>query len=139
VVDLTNPFFATREGSVWFTPMRRYLHDGGCNVFFEHWGGEAIQRFAAMGSPKLEAAIRSIGTAAVAVAHIPAYGWCRFSPTRLAPTMLDLMLERVAPDEVHTPGWDVLVKQTVPPCCIERVLPPTDPYVAGRQPLTEAG
>jgi hypothetical protein len=124
-VDLSNEFFTIREGSVWFTPMRRYLYDGGCDVFFDHWGGEAIQRFAAMGSPKLEAAIRSIGNPAVVVAHIPAYGSCKLGATRLAPTMLELALETVVP------GWDVLVKEAVPPSWIEQVLPPTDPYVAG--------
>ena len=38
--------FINREGAVWATPRRKSLHDGGCNIFYESYGGEAIERIA---------------------------------------------------------------------------------------------
>jgi hypothetical protein len=60
-VGIEIDFFRGREGQVWGTPLHRFLHDGGWDVFFRLWGGEAIQRLAAMPSPELEAVIQSVG------------------------------------------------------------------------------
>jgi hypothetical protein len=79
-VDLRGISLGNRETWVWATPLRRFLHDGGCDVFFEHWGGEAVQRLAQMASPELEAAIRQIGDPAVVIAKIPAIGVCEGRP-----------------------------------------------------------
>lgn len=125
-VDIQDSFFRGREGQVWATPLRRFLHDGGCEVFFKHWGGEAIQRLSTMASPQLEAAIQSLGTPAVVTASIPAFGCCSFSDRRLAPTMIGLMLERAGHIERSWEAWDVLVKQTIPAEWIESVLPKDD-------------
>jgi hypothetical protein len=59
-VNTNDEFFRGREGQVWATPLRRLLHDGGCDVFFDHWGGEAIQRLAAMASRQLVIGIQSL-------------------------------------------------------------------------------
>jgi hypothetical protein len=130
-VNIEDKFFRGREGQVWATPLRRFLHDGDCNVFFEHWGGEAIQRLAAMASPRLEAGIQSLGAPAVVTASIPAFGYCCFTEWRLAPTMVDLMLERANHIEGPPGAWDVLVKQAIPAGWIESVLPKDDATLAG--------
>lgn len=75
-VDLESDLLDGREGQVWATPLRRLLHDGGCEVFFKHWGGEAMQRLAEMASPDLVKGIQSLGTAAVVTFDIPAFGCC---------------------------------------------------------------
>lgn len=125
-MNLEDDFRRGREGQVCATPLRRLLHDGGCAVFFEHWGGEAMQRLAQMASPKLESAIQSLGTPAVVTASIPAFGCCIFSDSRLAPTMIALMLERAGMTERSWEAWDVIVKQPVPAEWIESVLPKDD-------------
>jgi hypothetical protein len=129
-VDIQGSFFRGREGQVWATPLRRFLHDGGCEVFFKHWGGEAIQRLSAMASPQLVAEIQSLGTPAVVTASIPAFGCCSFSDWRLAPTMVGLMLESSGEIEMSWEAWDVLVKQPIPAEWIESVLPKDDAALA---------
>ncbi len=129
-VDLTDNCFTIREARVWATPLRRYLHDGGCDVFFDHWGGEAVQRLAHMASPALEAAIQGIGNPAVVVAKIPALGFCKRSNWRLAPTMLELALEASGRVEVSVGAWDVCAELPIPPEWIEGVVPPDDATVS---------
>lgn len=131
---LDSPFFGHREGMVWATPLRRYLHDGGCDVFFESWGGEAVERIATTASPTLARAIQKIGTPGVVVFRIPGFGFCEFGDLRLAPTMIDLGLERDATIDVSVGGWDVCCKSAVPAEWIEAVLPPNDPSLAHNQP-----
>jgi hypothetical protein len=126
-VDLEDDFIRGREGQVWATPLRRLLHDGGCDVFFKHWGGEAIQRLAHTASADLEAKIRSLGAPAVVTFNIPAFGCCARSDYRLAPTMLGLMLERASLIERNYEIWDVLLKRPIPTEWIESVLPNDDP------------
>jgi hypothetical protein len=130
-VNTNDDFFRGRDGQVWATPLRRLLHDGGCDVFFDHWGGEAIQRLATMASRQLEIGIRSLGTPAVVTASIPAFGCCTFSQWRLAPTMVGLMLERAGIKEKSWEAWDVLVKQVIPAEWIESVLPKDDVTLVG--------
>ena len=93
VANLASQSYACREQRVWFTPLRRELYNGGCDIFFEHWGGEAIQRLT-QSKVQLTNAIRALGDPAVVVGNIPAFGACESSTARLAPTMLSLMLER---------------------------------------------
>lgn len=126
--DLESRSFAIREKQVWFTPMRRLLHDGGCDVFFEHFGGEAIQRLT-QSKTTLAKAIRSIGDPAVVVGNIPAFGICLFGDYRVAPAMLSLMLED-AGFNFCVESWDVLLKRDVPPEWIEAILPHDHPDVA---------
>lgn len=116
-------FIECRKGQVWFTPLRRFLHDGGCDIFFEHWGGEVIQRLASMHSEELEAAIKEYGSPYVVIANIPCFGWCEFADLRLAKTMIDVFIEHV--DQEHTIGaWDVMIKRDIPNDCIEDILAP---------------
>jgi hypothetical protein len=129
-VDLDDDFFRGREGQIWATPLRRLLHDGGCDVFFKHWGGEALQRLAHTVSADLEAKIRSLGTPAVVTFNIPAFGCCTRSDYRLAPTMLGLMLERAGLIERNYEAWDVLLKRPIPTEWIESVQPNDDPALA---------
>jgi hypothetical protein len=129
-VDIDDDFFRGREGQVWATPLRRLLHDGGCDVFFKHWGGEAIQRLAQMASRELVLGIQSLGTPAVVTFGIPAFGYCSFSDWRLPPTMVGLMLESAGLIERNLEAWDVLVKQAIPAEWIENVLPKDDPTLA---------
>lgn len=121
--NLASNYFAYREAMVWATPLRRSLHDGGCDVFFENWGGEAVQRIAELASPELAAAIRTVGTPAVVVVCMPAFGFCKMADLRLAPTMIDLALERDGSIEVAVGSWDVRAEANVPPEWIEDVLP----------------
>ncbi len=120
--------FAIRENQVWFTPMRRFLHDGGCQVFFEHFGGEAIQRLS-QSRAALTRAIRTLGDPSVVIGKIPAFGACAFGDCRLAPAMLSLMLEGAGYD-FSIQSWDVLLKRDVPAEWIESVLSPSHPDVA---------
>lgn len=125
-IDLTANFFSVRQGQVWFTPLRRQLHDGGCEVFFNHWGGEAIQRIATMTKPSMTSAIRKIGMPFVVLARIPAFGCCKFGDSRLAPTMLGRIQERRALHQQTNLGWDVLIERAIPKEWIEDVLPSKD-------------
>lgn len=126
--DLSSQSYACREQQVWFTPLRGSLHDGGCDIFFEHWGGEAIQRLT-QSKATLTNTIRTLGSPAVVVGNIPAFGACLFSDLRLAPAMLSLMLEHAGYD-FCIESWDVLLKRDVPPEWIEAVLPHNDPRLA---------
>ena len=126
--NLASQFYACREQQVWFAPLRRALSDGGCDIFFEHWGGEAIQRLT-HSKVQLTNAICTLGDPAVVVGNIPAFGACEFSAARLAPTMLSLMLEREG-CEFSVESWDVLLMRDVPPELIEAVLPRNDPSLA---------
>jgi hypothetical protein len=128
-VDLSDKYFTIREMRVWATPRRRYLHDGGCDVFFEHWGGEAVQRLARMASPELEAAIKQIGAPAVVIANIPAIGVCEGSTSRMPPTMVELALQASGRINVSIGAWDVRTKQPFPPEWIENIVPPDHPSV----------
>lgn len=128
-LDVTAPYYAVREGQVWFTPLRRYLHDGGCDVFLEHWGGEAIQRIASRISRPVEAMLRSHGTPAVVVASIPALGWCRRSVDRLPLAMITLYLAAQGHDAA-VEAWDVVLQRPVPPERIECVVAPGDSRVS---------
>jgi len=120
-VDTRDPFFQNRQHQVWGVPIRSLLHDGGCEIFFAHYGGEVIQRLAYIASPRLEAAIQAIGTPAIVTFNIPAFGCCTFGDLRLAPTMLDQMLEAEGLKSPERSGWDVLVKAAIPPAWIESV------------------
>lgn len=126
-VDLAAPFLTNREGSVCATPLRALLHDGGCDVFYEQWGGEAVERIAASGSTELLNALKRVGEPAVVVFRIPAFGACIFSDGRLAETMIEVVtkFERKSDDDVS--AWDVVIKADVPPDWVEDVYPPTDP------------
>ena len=128
--NLNSPLFGHREGRVWATPLRRYLHDGGCKVFFESWGGEAVERIATKASPALVRGIRSIGTPGVVVFRMPALGFCEFGDLQLAPTMIELALERDPTIDVIVGGWDVCCSSVIPAEWIEGVLPPNDPSLA---------
>ncbi|MBZ9940159.1 hypothetical protein LB533_03470 [Mesorhizobium sp. BR1-1-13] len=86
--------FVRREGAVWMTPLRRFLHNGGCEVFFESFGSEAVERIAGYAGGKLDATLKQVGEPAVVVARFPAYGWCRFTEHRLPQSMIELYLER---------------------------------------------
>lgn len=99
-------------------------------MFFEHWGGEAVQRLAQMASPELEAAIRQIGVPAVVIARIPAIGVCEGATSRLPPTIVELALEASNRIEVPVGAWDVRTKQPLPPEWIEDIVPPSHPKVA---------
>lgn len=129
-VDLKDESFRIREAWVWATPMRRYLHDGGCDVFFQNWGGEAVQRLAEMASPELEAAIRQIGEPAVVIARIPAIGVCEGATSRLAPTMVELAMEASRRIDVPIGAWDVRAKQPFAAEWIEDIVSPNHPKVA---------
>jgi hypothetical protein len=126
--DLSSQSYACREQQVWFTPLRRSLHDGGCDIFFEHWGGEAIQRLT-QSKATLTKTIRTLGSPAVIVGNIPAFGACERSALRLAPAMLSLLLEH-AGHEFSIESWDVMLKRNVPADWIEAVLPHTHPSLA---------
>lgn len=126
-IDLS--FYDGRVGQVWFTPMRRALHDGGCDVFFEHWGGEFIQRLASEAG--MVRAIRGYGTPAIVVARIPAYGCAGlFQDRMLAPTMINLVIERAGQARYETNGWDVMIEDHVPAEWIEEIYALGDPEVA---------
>lgn len=125
-IDLTSNFFSVREGQVWFTPLRRNLHDGGCEVFFNNYGGEAIQRIANMATATMVSAIRKLGMPFVVVARIPAFGCCHFGDSRLAPTMLQRIKETRTGHNATSIGWDVLIRKTIPKEWIEDVLPRED-------------
>ncbi len=136
-IDLTDSYFTDREGFIWAVPMRKFLHDGGSNVFFEHWGGEVIQRLASEASPELEQAIRSIGEPAVVMIRIPAIGFCQFSKKQLPLTMLKIALEQFSGikegggrDVRCIQAWDVCCPRAIPPEWIEDVVFPSDPKVA---------
>lgn len=122
-------FLPGREGLVFFTPIRRALHDGGCEVFFEHFGGEAIERMAGMAGETSLKFIQSLGMPAVVIANIPATGCCEFADGRFPQTLIELFLEAEGGIEPMDYGWDVMVKADIPPEWIEAVVPVDDPSV----------
>lgn len=126
--NLASQSYACREQQVWFTPLRRSLHDGGCDIFFEHWGGEAVQRLT-QSKAQLTSAIQNLGSPAVVVGNIPAFGACVRSALHLAPAMLSLLLEDAGYD-FCVESWDVMLKQAVPADWIEAVLSPDDQFLA---------
>lgn len=123
-------YFAHRQGSVWLTPQRRFLHDGGCDIFFEHFGGEAVQRLAGEEGELVEA-LQALGKPQVVVARIPATGWCRFADGRLPQSMIELFLERQGDWDPMDYGWDVMLERDIPADRIEAIVDPRDPAVAG--------
>lgn len=108
--------YRSREGQVWFTPLRRNLHDDGCDVFFDHWGGEFVERLLCHSDAGLRKAIQNIGTPLVVMASIPAFGCCQgCGDLQLIPTMVDLAIEAEGMARYAVSGWDVMLKQDVPP------------------------
>ncbi|MBU8541986.1 hypothetical protein, partial [Falsiroseomonas tokyonensis] len=129
--NLSTPEFRYRERKVYATPARRFLHDGGCDVFFENFGGEAIERICLQGSATLREALSHFGDPSVVVFRIPSFRTCKRSESALPNCMLDLMLQRQGLLD-HRPGyWDVVIEHDVPPDWIEAVVPQHDPSVAG--------
>lgn len=130
-----DPMFAERQGQVWMTPLRRFLHDGGCEVFFEGYGGEAIERIAGlagMSGGTLMARLQTMGTPAVVVARIPVFGWCRRTEYRIAQSMIELYLEQEGDWEAMDHGWDIMIEQDVPADHIIAVVSHDDPSVSER-------
>lgn len=125
-------WFINREGAVWATPHRKSLHDGGCNVFYETYGGEAIERIAAYAGGKLLGRLQQMGTPAVVLFRYPAYGegWCLFTAGRLPQTMIELSLQSQGNWEAMDYGWDVMIERDVPPANIVAVVNLDDPDVA---------
>lgn len=130
-----DPMFAERQGQVWMTPLRRFLHDGGCEVFFEGYGGEAIERIAGLAGLSggtLMARLQTMGTPAVVVARIPVFGWCRSTAVRIAQSMIELYLEHQGDWEPMDYGWDIMIEQDVPAAHIVNVVANDDPAVTDR-------
>lgn len=123
-------FFIKREGAVWATPHRASLHDGGCNVFFESYGGEAIERMAGYAGGKLELRLKKIGEPAVVMIRYPAYGWCQFTQGRLPQSMIELHLQHEGGWEAMDYGWDIMIKRDIPAQNVIAIVPPDDPAVA---------
>jgi hypothetical protein len=118
--------FINREGAVWATPNRASLHDGGCNVFFESYGGEAIKRVAGYAQGKLEQRLKLLGKPAVVIIRYPAYGWCEFTHRSLPQSMIKSYLRQESDWETMTCGWDIMIRRDVPPQNIVAVLPGED-------------
>ncbi|MGR3761737.1 hypothetical protein ACUXV3_16645 [Roseobacteraceae bacterium NS-SX3] len=95
----TDSFFIKREGAVWATPHRASLHDGGCAVFYESCGGEALERIATNAGGKLEQKLKQLGKPAVVIIRYPALGWCAFTNDRLPRSMIELHLQ-------HQGNWE---------------------------------
>lgn len=129
-MDSQSKFIESREGRVWLTPMRRFLRNGGCDVFFGHFGGEAIQRLSLNASPDVHEAIKELGQPKVVVCRIPSVGWCRFAGSRLPRTMIELFLEHRGEWEALEVGWDVSLDRIVPPARIEQILDPGDLFLS---------
>ena len=123
-------FFSRREGAVWATPCRKSLHDGGCDVFFGSYGGEAIERMAGCSQGKLELCLKQIGNPAVIIVRYPAYGWCEFTHSRLPQSMIELHLQHEGEWEAMDYGWDIMIKRDIPAQNIVAILPPDHSSVA---------
>ena len=122
--------FLKREGAVWATPHRASLHDGGCDVFFESFGGEALERIAGYARGKLERRLKQLGEPAVVIFRYPAYGWCKFTHARLPQSMIELHLHHESRWEAMDYGWDIMINQDVPAKNIVAVMPLDDLKVA---------
>ncbi|MDX8437779.1 hypothetical protein RFN25_30720 [Mesorhizobium abyssinicae] len=122
--------FVRREGAVWMTPLRRFLHNGGCEVFFESFGGKAVERIADYAGGKLGATLKQVGHPAVVVARFPAYGWCRFTEHRLPQSMIELYLEDQGDWEPMDYSWDIMIQRDIPREAIEAVVRSDDPMVS---------
>ncbi|RWD28661.1 hypothetical protein [Mesorhizobium sp.] len=122
-------FFNNREGAVWATPHRASLHDGGCDVFYESYGGEAIERIAGYARGKLEQRLKQLGTPAVVIIRYSAYGWCKFTHGRLPQSMIELHLQHEGDWEAMDYGWDIMINRDVPAENIVAVVPLDDPAV----------
>ncbi|TMV88955.1 hypothetical protein FGG78_15800 [Thioclava sp. BHET1] len=122
--------FISREGAVWATPHRASLHDGGCDAFYESYGGEALERIASYSGGKLEQRLKQLGEPAVAVMRYPAYGWCSFTAFRLPQSMIELHLQHEGLWEATDCGWDIMIERDIPAKNIVNVLPLDDPAVA---------
>lgn len=125
-------WFISREGAVWATPLRTSLHDGGCDVFYETYGGEALERIAGYAGGKLLGRLKQMGTPAVVLFRYPAYsdGWCIFTAGRLPQTMIELFLHSQGNWEAMDHGWDIMIKRDVPAANILAVLKLDDLEVA---------
>lgn len=123
-------FFINREGAVWATPHRASLHDGGCDVFYESYGGEALERIARYAGGKLEQRLKQLGTPAVAIIRYPTYGWCKFTRGRLPQSMIELHLQHEGDWEAMDYGWDIMINRHVPAENIVAVVLLDDPAVA---------
>lgn len=122
--------FIHRQGQVWMTPLRRFLYDGGCDVFFESYGGEAIERIAGYAAGKLGDRLKKMGTPAVVVSRFPAFGWCSRTESRHPQGMIELYLEAEGNWDAMDYGWDVMIERHVPPENIVAVVSYDDPSVA---------
>ena len=70
-------------------------------MFYESYGGEALERIAAYAGGKLEQRLKRLGTPAVVILRYPAYGWCKFSRGRLPQSMIELHLQ-------HKGDWEAM-------------------------------
>ena len=122
--------FIKREGAVWASPQRVSLHNGGCDVFYDHYGGEAIERMAGYAKGKLEHRLKQIGEPAVVIIRYPAYGWCRFTHSRLPQSMIELHLQYEGRWEAMDHDWNIMIKRDVPAQHVIAVVPPGDLAVA---------
>ncbi len=121
--------FSKREGAVWATPLRASLHDGGCNVFYESYGGEALQRIADLADGELKRALKRLGMPAVVIIRYPAHGWCARTQDRLPQSMMELYLQHEGNWQAMDCGWDSKITVDVPPENIVAVVHPDDPLV----------
>lgn len=121
--------FIRREGAVWATPFRALLHDGGCDSFYESYGGEAIWHIARCAGGKLEQAIKQLGKPAVVMIRYPAYGWCQRTEDRLPQSMIELHLQHEGNWEAKDHTWDIQITRDVPAENIVNVVHPNDPQV----------
>lgn len=128
---MADSWFVSREGSVWATPQRSALHNGGCDVFYESYGGEAIERIAGYARGKLESKLKTMGTPAVVTIRYPGYGpgWCKRTAGRLPQSMIELFLEAEGDWEAMDHGWDIMIERDVPPRHIVSVVGYRDPSV----------
>ena len=123
-------FFMNHEGAVFATPHRASLHNGDCDVFFETYGGEALNHIASCACGKLKNRLKRIGEPAVVIFRYPAYSWCKFTHVRLPQSMIELHLQNQKYCEAIDFGWDITISQDVPAQNIIAVVPLDDPEIA---------
>ena len=127
-----DPMFAERQGQVWMTPLRRFLHDGGLDDIMGNYGGEAVDDIAVLAGGKLKQRLQKMGTPAVVVARIPVFGWCRSTEGRIAQSIIELYLEAQGDWDPMDYGWDIMLEQDVPADRIVAVVAHDDPSVSER-------